>query len=170
MSSKRFRFLFGIFLLGTLSSLCVAEDCGGKRCPGSCCGDGLSECCLDSLNSFNSFTIKTYGEKEDHDLKVADNSSFEAHRRQFFILFIVLFCLSILICIIFGVLNYFYWERGRMVRHLLTPLFLVRCSLGHLSQLSIQLNIQIQRDIHRSYTRKTRSGLHNTAVVFKLQT
>ncbi|KAK6995393.1 hypothetical protein BgiMline_012064 [Biomphalaria glabrata] len=115
MSLEKFWFLFGIFLLGTLSSLCVAEDCGGKRCRGSCCGDGLSECCLDSLNSFNSFTIKTYGEKEDHDLKVADNSSFEAHRRQFFILFIVLFCLSILICIIFGVLNYFYWERGRVV-------------------------------------------------------
>ncbi|KAK0045739.1 hypothetical protein Bpfe_024862 [Biomphalaria pfeifferi] len=66
----------------------VAEDCGGKRCSGTCCGDGLSECCLDSLNRFNSFTIKTYGEKEDHDLKVPDNSSFEAHRRHAILHFI----------------------------------------------------------------------------------
>ncbi|KAK0045738.1 hypothetical protein Bpfe_024861 [Biomphalaria pfeifferi] len=77
MSSKRFWFLFEIFLLGTLSSLCVAEDCGGKRCGGLCCGDGLSECCLSNLS------IKPLEDsKENQNLNSAGDFSFGAQRRQ----------------------------------------------------------------------------------------
>ncbi|XP_055883885.1 uncharacterized protein LOC106052387 isoform X3 [Biomphalaria glabrata] len=108
MSSKRFRFLFGIFLLGTLSSLCVAEDCGGKRCGGSCCGDGLSECCL------SNFSIKPFEDSKEN-LNSADDFSFGAQRRQFMIIFIVFVCLSVLIFIISCVLDYYCWERRMMI-------------------------------------------------------